>query len=219
MNLDDVRQSPIPQSQFHQHAPLQRHQTPDWHEDFLAQQNQSPSYQPQYQQRPTNGWATGYTNGLVQHSNNILSPTAKEKQPDWQAEETYDEAAFEKAFKKVQSALQVEQDIQLDQDLYRTREAGQTLLDDEINDHVTQPGLRSDHVVSEDEEQKAESKDEADADELARTAGQLLDNVKGDRSRKFQASSFLSLMRQLRDKEVRVEGDKLVDVSIPSSSA
>ncbi|MCJ1436284.1 hypothetical protein MMC27_005662 [Xylographa pallens] len=56
-----------------------------------------------------------------------------------------------------------------------------------------------------------------EADELARTAGQLLDNLKDEHSQKFQNSSFLALMRQLRDKEVRVEGDQMVDVSDSSS--
>lgn len=52
-----------------------------------------------------------------------------------------------------------------------------------------------------------------DADQLARTAGELLDNVKNDSNPKFQKSSFLSLMRQLRDREVHVEGDRIVNVS------
>lgn len=52
-----------------------------------------------------------------------------------------------------------------------------------------------------------------DADELAWTAGELLDNVKHDQNPKFQKSSFLSLMRQLRDREVHVEGDKIINVS------
>lgn len=57
-----------------------------------------------------------------------------------------------------------------------------------------------------------------EGDELARTAGTLLENVQHDQSQKFKQSNFLSLMRQLRDREVRVEGDKLVDVSKPPSS-
>lgn len=52
-----------------------------------------------------------------------------------------------------------------------------------------------------------------DADGLARTAGELLDKVKHESNPKFQNSNFLSLMRQLRDREVHVEGDKIVDVS------
>ncbi|MBE7181807.1 MAG: hypothetical protein INR71_11485, partial [Terriglobus roseus] len=43
-----------------------------------------------------------------------------------------------------------------------------------------------------------------EADELSKTAGHLLDSVAHDTSDKFQNSSFLALMRRLRDKEVRV---------------
>lgn len=51
-------------------------------------------------------------------------------------------------------------------------------------------------------------------DELARTAGELLDNIKHEHSAKFKESKFLSFMGQLRDRKVRIEGDKVVDVSI-----
>ncbi|KAI9673787.1 MAG: hypothetical protein M1829_003905 [Trizodia sp. TS-e1964] len=52
-----------------------------------------------------------------------------------------------------------------------------------------------------------------DADEFARTAGLLLDSVGDNQSTKFQNSSFLALMRKVRDREVRVQGDKMVDVT------
>lgn len=62
-------------------------------------------------------------------------------------------------------------------------------------------------------EEKKEVKDkELDSDALARTAAQLLDSLSGNQSRKFQDSTFLALMRRLRDREVRVEGDKMVEV-------
>lgn len=52
-----------------------------------------------------------------------------------------------------------------------------------------------------------------DDEELARTAGQLVESVSHDTSQKFVQSRFLALMRQLRDHEVRVDGDKIVEVS------
>lgn len=48
-----------------------------------------------------------------------------------------------------------------------------------------------------------------ESDDLAKTAGQLLNSVRDDHSDKFQNSVFLALMRQLRDKEVVVEGDAI----------
>ncbi|KAH9858748.1 TPR-like protein [Lenzites betulinus] len=49
-----------------------------------------------------------------------------------------------------------------------------------------------------------------EADELARTAGVLLDTVQGETNPKFKNSAFMGLMRQLRDREVVLEGNDLV---------
>jgi len=50
-----------------------------------------------------------------------------------------------------------------------------------------------------------------DGDELARTAGRLLENVKHETNPKFQNSQFLGLMKQLRDGQVVVEGNQMVE--------
>jgi len=52
-----------------------------------------------------------------------------------------------------------------------------------------------------------------DPDLLSRTARELLDNIQHDLSRndKMNNSSFMSLMRKLRDKEVKVDGNNMVD--------
>ncbi|KAF8973114.1 hypothetical protein BDZ97DRAFT_1779464 [Flammula alnicola] len=49
-----------------------------------------------------------------------------------------------------------------------------------------------------------------EADELARTAGLLLENVKHEQNPKFQKSQFMGLMKQLRDGEVIVDGNTMV---------
>lgn len=49
-----------------------------------------------------------------------------------------------------------------------------------------------------------------DGDELARTAGLLVDSVRDEQNPKFKNSQFLGLMQQLRDREITVEGDKMV---------
>lgn len=53
---------------------------------------------------------------------------------------------------------------------------------------------------------------EEEADELSRTAGQLLETLATEQSQKFKESNFMALMRKLRDKEVRVEGGDMVEV-------
>lgn len=167
-----------------------------------------------------NGWANGFTGGLIPHQENTMSSIAQQKQPGRLIDDTYDEAAFERAFENARSELDLQQrDVQLDQDLYRTQEAAKTILSPEREAWLDHSRIGSDRISDEAEEKSSQEKDQEDADELARTAGQLLENVKSDRSKKFQESNFLSLMRQLRDKEVRVEGDKLVDVSMPSSAS
>ena len=72
------------------------------------------------------------------------------------------------------------------------------------------------------QEQQAQEQPHADpdADEMAATAGRLLESVSDNTSEKFQNSQFLALMRRLRDREVKVQGDGLVDVEggAPSSA-
>lgn len=66
------------------------------------------------------------------------------------------------------------------------------------------------------EQQRQEIPQKADDDALAETAGELLEKVKHNKSEKFQNSQFLGLMRKLRDRETKVEGDKMVEtVSAP----
>ncbi|KAG6831687.1 hypothetical protein H0H92_008330 [Tricholoma furcatifolium] len=50
-----------------------------------------------------------------------------------------------------------------------------------------------------------------DGDDLARTAGLLLENVRDEQNPKFQKSQFLDLMRKLRDRDVIVEGNQMVE--------
>lgn len=219
MQLNEARVSPIPQSQFRQHAPLQR--TGGWHQDFLHQQNQPSPYQSQQQQIPAgqnySGWSYGYTGGLLPQHHDTLSTMARQKQPERQAEDVYDEAAFERAFDAAREEIQQSGDsahrkeTQIDAGLHDTK-------DQESQGWLDHSRIGSDRILDEAQKRGEEGKDADDAEELARTAGQLLENVKGDQSQKFQESNFLFLMRQLRDREVRVEGDKLVDVSILSST-
>ena len=128
-----------------------------------------------------------------------------------------DDGAFERAFDAAHS--QVEQ-----QDDHMQQEEVEAPTDVKMAEQSEQspysnlgngaPRIGSDKILGESLKEPHDTGGGSDADELARTAGQLLDNLKHDQSQKFQESTFLSLMRQLRDREVRVEGDKLVEVSV-----
>ncbi|KAL9052761.1 MAG: hypothetical protein Q9162_005181 [Coniocarpon cinnabarinum] len=69
-----------------------------------------------------------------------------------------------------------------------------------------------------DSQQQQKSNTDVDAD-LAHTAAVLLHSVSDNQSPKFQNSTFLCFMRQLRDHEVKVDGDKVVDVPQPQPQA
>ncbi|KAG9702927.1 hypothetical protein KCU73_g18239, partial [Aureobasidium melanogenum] len=56
--------------------------------------------------------------------------------------------------------------------------------------------------------------DRQNDDELAQTAANLLERVSDNQTSKFKNSAFLGLMRQLADREIRVEGDKMVPTNI-----
>ena len=55
------------------------------------------------------------------------------------------------------------------------------------------------------------------ADDLARTAAQLLTSVSNDTSSKFQNSQFLNLMRRIRDREVAVQDDDFKKTGVTAS--
>ncbi|RDB25292.1 Peroxisomal targeting signal receptor [Hypsizygus marmoreus] len=50
-----------------------------------------------------------------------------------------------------------------------------------------------------------------DSDELSRTAALLLEHVRNEQNPKFQNSQFLGLMKKLRDRDVIVEGNQMVE--------
>jgi len=215
---------PIPQSQFHQHAPLQRTTPSGWHQEFqrtdlsYALQQDRSSYRPGFQSN------SFYQPSLAQQNYQMAQqPPSQTQEPE------FDEAAFEKAFEQARmDNLQAETErISLNQQFSHQEDTQAKETHESFQDRVTfdwaydvNPSL----VARYEEEmnkrkQKETTPPTTDADELARTAGTLLENVRGDTTKKFQDSTFLSLMRQLRDREVKVEGDKIVTVSHPPLSS
>ena len=97
-----------------------------------------------------------------------------------------------------------------------------TIWDDLKDAGYTLETPHQEPVQEEPQQQKKEQDQHPnDDDEMAETAARLLDSVADNTSEKFRQSTFLELMRRLRDREVRVEGDKMVEVSpshfLPSS--
>lgn len=68
------------------------------------------------------------------------------------------------------------------------------------------------------QEEKLQYEQANDDDALAATAQELLEKVEHNTSDKFRNSQFLGLMRKLRDREMRVEGNDMVEVSTVENS-
>jgi peroxin-5 len=84
--------------------------------------------------------------------------------------------------------------------------------DKEFNAQESRLVSSSDPLPMEELAQKESSQQPAhDGDELARTAALLLENVKHETNPKFQNSQFLGLMKQLRDGQMIVEGNQMVE--------
>jgi len=127
--------------------------------------------------------------------------------------EHYDDEAFAKAFEeaakserdaieelRAQKGTEAGPDIMINESAERFMESGNLLEQERIGaDLIHDPASDTQQDMQQD-----------DPDALARTAAQLLESVKDNQSDKFQNSQFLELMRQLRDREVTVEGDKIV---------
>ena len=187
---------------------MQRHSSSPWQQEFLQQNNASRHNNQQF------NYQTGYTPYATSaqyptYGNQYNDPLLKQ-QPDSQVNDTFDEEAFERAFNAARVEVQGQEASLQQEDIEKESQPAESALEHEERIDYR---IGSDIISGEASERKGETSNEQDADELARTAGQLLENVKHDQSTKFQQSNFLSLMRQLRDKEVKVEGDNIVDVS------
>lgn len=154
----------------------------------------------------------------------------------------FDEAAFAKAFDQahedmlgVEETVQGHENVQEDsleelvEKIEQAAEQGASQMLNESNDDLDQlddfnPSRIHGGDVEHDpehllqEEEQAQERPQEDDDALAATAQELLEKVEHNQSDKFKNSQFLDLMRKLRDREVRVEGDKMVETVSPTQN-
>ncbi|KAF4283640.1 hypothetical protein CNMCM8689_006922 [Aspergillus fumigatus] len=181
--------------------PIQQHHGPSatpasamsqqgWHSEFLKQQQQRQAPTQQHQQ---------YTGGF--------QPPATDQQ---HATETFDESAFEAAFEQARADMALQETNATEE---KAEPASETIQPDlsTAQEPTEQIKIGSDTIPQIDKNDPLSRVN--DADELARTAGQLLDSVSHDQSEKFRKSSFLALMRRIRDREVRIEDDEFRETS------
>jgi hypothetical protein len=117
------------------------------------------------------------------------------------AVEAFDEEAFKRAFDEA-----AVENVDTGEQVMLEESAEQLLA----RDLAQQERIGADMIHDPDAVNERHIQEQPDA--LSKTAGELLLRVQDNRSDKFQNSQFLQLMRQLRDKEVVVQGDKIVGV-------
>ena len=157
--------------------------------------------------------------------------------------EQFDEAAFERAFDQAREDMMAgTEEMETDQMVYErgastgNYEVQGRLSQEEAElhhlEHLPRPDvlqrLESDPIAEEllreddstvqtEDEQPEQDKQKEDDDALALTAQELLEKVEHNQTDKFRNSQFLSLMRKLRDREVKVEGNDMVETSTTES--
>ncbi|KAJ5426644.1 peroxin-20 [Penicillium sp. CMV-2018d] len=176
-----------------------------WHTEFMTQQRgpmsqaqQTPQMHGAYQP----SFAPGYQ--MYGSSMNQMQPSQGMQTEQQHHAQQFDESAFEAAFDQARADMELQADDVAQQD---TQKHLQETNEVEITEPVAQEQIRlGSDLIPQSDKQDPETQSR-DADELARTAGQLLDSVRNEQSQKFQQSNFLALMRRIRDREVEVAGD------------
>ena len=207
---------------------MQRSSPGGWHQDFMQQQNNSVGKQQAFQQpmqqdygpmQQHQGFGPMSYNGPFagqEHMNgSALGHQVGQQDMQQDVELGFDEAAFDRAFESARSEMEQLENESQQQELSANQDQIENLLAEQSieTDHLQElERIGADRILPPEKRESAQNPQQ-DADELARTAGQLLDSVKHDQSQKFQESNFLALMRRLRDREVGVDGDTFRDVS------
>ncbi|KAL5050216.1 hypothetical protein BDW71DRAFT_203619 [Aspergillus fruticulosus] len=188
-------------------APMSAEAQQGWHSEFLRQQQRRPALQQNQTlgQRFQPPFATNY----AMNNSPMVAYAPGPETVQSSGAEAFDESAFEAAFEqaKADMASQFEESVVETNDTelgtnnkYQTEE----VPDQPIAHETIRIGSDTILQVDKDNPQAAAN----DADELARTAGHLLNSVSHETNQKFRESNFLALMRRIRDREVQLEGDE-----------
>ncbi|OJJ71474.1 hypothetical protein ASPBRDRAFT_127504 [Aspergillus brasiliensis CBS 101740] len=186
-------------------APMAAMSHQGWQDEFAKQQQSSfQQHQPHVQ-----GFQPSFTPHFPM-SGAAFPPaqaTAVNQQP---MADTFDESAFEAAFEQARADMMSQETETNPVHAEEVLEETNQVAAESTEEHVK---IGSDTIPQTDKNDQQAGVN--DADELARTAGQLLDSVKHDQSQKFRESNFLALMRRIRDREVQIEGDEFREIPHP----
>ncbi|KAJ5542025.1 hypothetical protein N7535_004444 [Penicillium sp. DV-2018c] len=177
-----------------------------WHSEFM---NQHRASVPQAQQTPQmhGAYQPSYAPSFPMYGSAMnqmqMQPQSMQSMQQAPAQQ-FDESAFEAAFDQARADLELQA---TDVDQKDTQQNVKETTEVDVVEPVMQQEIRlGSDLIPQSEKQDPQNRSR-DGDELARTAGQLLDSVRNEQNEKFQQSNFLALMRRIRDREVEVEGD------------
>jgi len=205
--------------QFQQHSFIQQSQqrqdTGGWHQNFARQQSPAAEQSmAQFSGQASSPYRFSPTVTTSHFASSFATPQVEQSSIVQQHEESFDDEAFARAFdeaakSEIDTAQETrrQQELELGQDIMINKSTERMMASDHP---MKQARLGADLIHDPLQEDRQERQQQGDPDALARTAAQLLDSVRDNQSDKFQNSQFLELMRQLRDREVTVEGDKIV---------
>ncbi|OQV01141.1 hypothetical protein CLAIMM_06547 [Cladophialophora immunda] len=227
--LSISQQQPVPAGQFRTEAPLIKSTTlGGWQNEFMRQRSGAgtPVAQGKQAVRDSPQLSNGgifqqsmmdysqpmyqsYSGGFQQEPQ-MQQSTMMSMEQHVQISDVDFEAAFADAFAHAQEmdqqrALSSDPDAMISETGMPRPDEGETVR------------IGSDAIAYREKVERTAEQDTRDADELARTAGQLLTSVSHDNSEKFQNSQFLQLMRKIRDREVEVQGDELQETGRSTS--
>ncbi|KAF9576067.1 hypothetical protein EC968_000134 [Mortierella alpina] len=184
------------------HAQMAAPSGPDWALDFMQQSG--PAQQQQHREF--------HNDAQFQEFENVFRNAQQQQQGPQLAGWQEEFAAFEQQNGGLAHTLQPEQ-----------IEAFERAFEDAKKVSEWESEFKTENSQGWAEEFSAqESNSVADQDNkeaLAKTAGLLLESVDPNSNEKFKNSSFMNFMRRLRDQEVAIEGNKLVEQTAPMGSA
>ncbi|KAL3473759.1 hypothetical protein BJX99DRAFT_232987 [Aspergillus californicus] len=179
-----------------------------WHSEFTRQHQQHTPVHPNHvssQRFQPPSFGPSYA--MHGPSMGAFTPAQETTINQISAAEAFDESAFEAAFEQAKADMASQIDTSVTE-----IHASESLNDKNLTEDMTTPQPTETIRIGSDTIPQSNKEDPQaalnDADELARTAGQLLNSVSNETNQKFRESNFLALMRRIRDREVQVEGDE-----------
>ncbi|KIV77782.1 hypothetical protein PV11_09562 [Exophiala sideris] len=220
-----LHDQPLPAGRFRTEAPLIKSTVGGWQNEFMRQRSSAstpiqqgkqavrePSQmnmfaQTNYAQQSFQGHQP-YGGGMSMYQDAGFQQSQTQPQ-DMSMEQNVQlsDVDFDAAFQEAMTHAQEMDNLQLRDTNAEPLDSSSTL--EQIQQEQQLPKIGSDVINYIEQSERTLDQDIQDADELARTAGQLLHSVQHDTSDKFQNSQFLDLMRKLRDREVEVANNDL----------